>query len=76
MLVDLVSNSVCILEYVRKEHGGRLLRDSLINIPIGYLSNFTRDLWTYVNKNKINLGEKGYKIIPINGKEIIRGNYK
>jgi hypothetical protein len=73
MLVDLVSNSTHILKYVRKKQGGRLSEEGLVNIPIGYLNNFARDLWTYVNKNKINLRKKGYKIIAINGKEIIRG---
>jgi len=71
-----VSNSSQILEYIRQKEGGIRLGNSLVNIPIDYLSYFARDLWKYVSKNNIDLSEEGYRIIAINRKEIIRGKYK
>ncbi len=79
MIVDLITNSREIAEFVKKAEVGRLENKrnlsyySLMNIPIGYVRDFNKQLKEFCFEKGIDFNNLGYIIKPANGKVIEKG---
>ena len=80
MIIDLITNSEKIIDFVKEKEGfgGKVEekdgRYKLINVQIGYEDRFSTDISKFMRKNKIKSKEYGFEIRgPRNNLVVIYG---
>ena len=68
MIVDLLTNSRSIFDFVKRKYGGKVIElkqkpFELVNIPIGFADDLKSELDALVEKEGIDLKKFGYRVI-------------
>jgi len=57
MIVDLITNSKEVADFVKEKEGGRIVKVSngyrLVNIPIGYKKYFNREILDFIREKNL-----------------------